>query len=123
MNTLPFLLVAVVAIGLIAGLVIWLVGKLGLGLEVSGFGSALAAGLVAAFAAGIVLVLLSMANIGDGAGLIGGVVHLVVTAGVLMISDRVLPGLKVNGIGGALLAAVAIGAFYWLGGLLLGALI
>jgi len=40
-----------------------------------------------------------------------------------MISARLLPGLKVAGFTGALVASIAIGAVYWLGGLLLGMLI
>jgi putative membrane protein len=123
MNTLPFLLVAVVAIGLITGVVIWLVGKLGLGLEVSNFGSALVAGFVAAFASGIAVVLLSLAGIGDGAGLIGGVVYLVVTAATLLLAGRLLPGLTAKGVAGVLVVAVAMGLLYWLGGLLLGRII
>jgi uncharacterized membrane protein YvlD (DUF360 family) len=59
----------------------------------------------------------------DGGGLIGGIVHLIVAAVALMTGGRLLPGLKVEGLAGALLAAVGIGALYWLGGLLLGAVI
>jgi uncharacterized membrane protein YvlD (DUF360 family) len=108
---------------LISGFVIWVVGKLRLGLDVYKFGSAFIAAIVIAVLAGIITFILGIAGILDGGGLIGGIVHLVISAIVLMISSRLLPGLKVNGLSGALVASIAIGAVYWLGGLLLGLLI
>jgi len=123
MNTFVPLMIATLVIGLISGLVIWIVGKLRLGLEVDGFGSAFIAGIVIAFIAGIISFVLGIAGIMDGGGLIGGIVHLVITAVVLMISARFLAGLRVKSFTGALLASIFIGAVYWLGGLLLGKLI
>jgi hypothetical protein len=55
-------------------------------------------------------------------GLLGLIVYLVVAAVVLMISDKFVPGMKVNGFGGAIIAAIAIAVVSWLFGLLLGAL-
>jgi putative membrane protein len=123
MNALPFLLIALVIIGLFSSFVIWIVSKLKLGLQVDGFGSAFVAGMVIAVVAGILTWLLGIAGISDSAGLIGGAVHLVISIIALMISARLLPGLKVAGFTGALVASIAIGAFYWLGGLLLGQVI
>jgi putative membrane protein len=123
MNTLPFLLIALALIGLFSGFAIWIVSKLKLGLHVDGFGSAFVAGMVIAVVAGILTWLLGIAGIPDSAGLIGGAVHLIISIIVLMISARLLPGLKVAGFTGALVASIAIGAFYWLGGLLLGQVI
>jgi len=123
MNTFVPLMIATLVIGLISGLVIWIVGKLRLGLEVDGFGSAFIAGIVIAFIAGIISFVLGIAGIMDGGGLIGGIVHLVITAVVLMISARFLAGLRVKSFTGALLASIFIGAVYWLGGLLFGKLI
>lgn len=120
MNTFVPLLIITLIIGLISGFVIWIVGRFRLGLEVKGFGSAFVAGLVIAFLAGIISLLLGLAGFLDGSGLIGALVHLLISAGVLLVSGRLLPGLKVNGFTGALLASLAIGAVYWLGGLLLG---
>jgi uncharacterized membrane protein YvlD (DUF360 family) len=54
---------------------------------------------------------------------IGGVVHLFVAAVALMFGGKLLPGLRVLGFTGALVATVVIGALYWLGGLPLGAVI
>ena len=123
MSALWGLLIAVTIVGLISGFVIWIVGKLKLGLEVDGFGSAFLAAIVIAIVAGIITWLLSIAGIQDGSGLIGGIVHLIVSAIVLMICDRFLSGLKVAGFVGALVASIAIGAVYWLGGLVLGLVI
>jgi putative membrane protein len=123
MNTLVPLLIATAIIGLISGIVIWIVGKLKLGLEVNGFGSAFIAGIVIAFLSGIITLIFGIAGFMDSGGLTGGIVHLVISAIVLMISSRILPGFKVTGFGGALLASIAIGAVYWLGGLFLGLVI
>jgi len=46
-------------------------------------------------------------------------VSLVVAAVVLLIADRFVPGMKVNGFVGALVAAIAIAVVAWLIGLLL----
>lgn len=100
--------------GLIAGFVIWVVGKLGLGLKVDGFRSAFIAAIVIAIVGFIVTWLLDLIGIDIGGGLIGGIIHLIISAAVLLISDRFLKGLQVAGIVGALVAAVAIGVVFWL---------
>ena len=123
MSTLLGVLIGMVIIGLASGLIIWLVSRLGLGLQVDGLGSAVLAALVIAVLGGALSWLLSLIGVQDGDGLIGGIIHLLATAVVLLVGGRLLPGLTVNGFGGALVAAVAIGAFYWLGGLLLGQLV
>ena len=120
MSTLWGLLIAVVIVGTISGCVIWMVGRLGLGLEVHGFGSAFLAAIVIAVVTGFITWVLSMAGVQDGEGLIGGIVHLMISAFILMVCGRFLPGLKVDGFVGAMAASIAIGAVYWLGGLLLG---
>ena len=123
MSTLWGLLIAVAIVGLISGFVIWIVGKLRLGLEVNGFGSAFVAAFIIAIVAGVITLLLSFVGLQDGEGLVGGIIHVIIAAIVLMISSRFLPGLKIAGFTGALVASIAIGAFYWLGGLLLGLVI
>ena len=123
MNTFLPLLVVTAVIGLISGFVIWIVRKLRLGLDVHGFGSAFIAGIVIAVVAMIITMLLGFAGLQDSNGLIGGLVHLVISAIALMISNRLLPGLKVAGFTGALVASIVIGAVYWLGGLMLGMII
>jgi putative membrane protein len=115
-------MIAIAIVGLISGFVIWIVGKLRLGLEVNGFGNAFLAAIVIAILSGIITWLLSNAGVQDSNGFFGGIVHLVISVIVLMLSSRILPGLKVSGFSGALVASIAIGAVYWLGGLLLGML-
>ena len=109
--------------GLISSFLIWIVGKLQLGLEVNGYGTAFLAGLITAIFSGIITWLLSTAGFQDGNGFFGGVVHLVISAIILIIGSRILQGLRVSGFKGAIVASLAIGAFYWLGGLLLGLII
>jgi putative membrane protein len=123
MNTLWGLLITIVLVGTISGFVIWIVGKLKLGLEVDGFKSAFVTALVIAVLTSIATWLLNIAGLQDGRGLFGGIIHLVISAIVLMISGKLISGLKVAGFTGALVASIAIGAFYWLGGLLLGSII
>ena len=117
------LLVGIVIGALISGFVIWVVGKLGLGLEVDGFGSAFIAAIIIAIVGGIVNWLLGVLGLTIGGGWLGALVHLVIAAIVLMISDRLLQGLRVAGFLGALIVAIAIGAVYWLLGLLIGLLV
>lgn len=106
----------------IGGLVIWIVGKLGLGLEVDGFMPAFLAAIVIAVVAGLINWLLGLLGITIGGGLLGAIVHLVIAAVVLMISGSIVRGLRVNGFVGALIAAIAIGVMGWLVGLVVGAL-
>ena len=123
MNTLLPLLIVTVGIGLISGVVIWIVGRLGFGLEVNHFGSAVIAGLVIAFVAGLITLLLGLSGIEFGEGLSGGIVHLIISVIAIMVSGKFLPGFKITGFVGVLVASVVIGAVYWLGGLALGVLI
>ncbi len=102
-------LFTVVMVGLLGGFVIWIVGKLHLGMEVDGFGVAFIASFVIAIIGGLVNWLLTSLGITFGGGLLGGIVNLVVAAVVLMLSGRILPGMRVRGFTGALLAAVCIG--------------
>jgi putative membrane protein len=107
---------------LVTGLIIWIVGKLGLGLEVSGFGPAYIAAIVIAVVSGVIMWLLGLLGIQVGGGWLGAIVNLIIAAVVLLISGRIVPGLRVKGFGGALIAAIAIGVVGWLISLLLGAI-
>ena len=97
---------------LISGFVIWVVSKLGLGLEVDGFGSAFIAAIIIAIVGGIINWLLGVLGVSIGGGWLGAIIQLIVAAVVLMISDRLLKGLRVAGFTGALIAAIAIGVVY-----------
>ncbi len=107
-------ILSIVLVALVAGFVIWIVGKLGLGIEVSGFGAAFIAAIVIAIVGGLITWLLGLLNITIAGGWLGAIINLIISAIVLLISGRFVPGLKVNGFTGALIAAIAIGVVTWL---------
>ncbi len=115
-------IVGILIAAAIGGLVIWIVGKLGLGLEVDGFGPAFIAAIIIAVVAGIINWLLGLLGITIGGGLLGAIIHLIIAAVVLMISGSIVRGLRVKGFVGALVAAIAIGVVGWLIGLVVSAL-
>jgi len=105
---------------LLAALVIFIVGKLNLGLSVDSFVSALIAAAVIAIVTWVVMWLLtSVLKISIGAAWFGALVSLVISALVLLFSERFVKGMKVAGFNGALIAAVAIAVVSWLGSWLL----
>lgn len=109
------LIVGIVIAALVSGFVIWVVAKLNLGLEVTGFAPAFIAAIVIAVVAGLITWFFGLFGITlGGSGLLGAIVSLITAAVVLMISGRIVPGLKVNGFVGALIAAVSIGVVAWL---------
>jgi len=121
--TIVGLLIGVVIGALISGVVIWIVSKLGLGLEVDGFGSAFIAAIIIAVVGGIITWLLDLLGISIDGGWLGALIHLIIAAVVLLISDRLLKGLRVAGFMGALVAAIAIGVVYWVLAWLVGLLV
>ena len=108
------LLIVILIGALFSGLVIWIVGKMGMGLEVSGFGPAFIAAIVIAVVGGLISWLLGFLGITIGGGLLGAIINLVIAAIVLMIAGNFVKGLAVKGFTGALVAAIAIGAVSWL---------
>lgn len=114
------LIIGILISGLFAGVVIWIVGKLGLGLEVSGFLPAFFAAILIAILSGLVTWLVGALGITIGGGLLGALINLVIAAVVLMLAGRFIKGLVVKGFGGALVAAIAIAFFAWLIGWLIG---
>ena len=98
----------------IAALVIWIVGRLGLGMEVDSFMSAIIAALVIAIVTWVVMWILSLFGLSMGTGWLGAIVALVVSAIILMISDKFVSGMKVNGFVGAIIAAISIGVVQWI---------
>ena len=117
------LLIGIVIGALISGLVIWIVSKLGLGLEVDGFGAAFIAAIIIAIVGGIINWLLGVLGISFGGNWLAAVIQLIIAAVVLLISDRILKGLRVAGFVGALVATIAIGAVYFLIGWLVSLLV
>jgi putative membrane protein len=112
--TIVGVIIGILIGALFTGLIIWIVGKLGLGLEVSGFGPAFIAAIVIAILNGLVAWLLGALGITIGAGLVGAILHLIIAAVVLMAAGNFVKGLVVKGFTGALVAAVAIAAVGWL---------
>lgn len=109
------LIIGILIAAVISGAVIWLVGKMNLGLTVSGFGSAMIAGLFIGIITNLVMYLVPGLT-----GLVGAVVHLIVSAAVILLAGKVLSGLKVDGFTGALLAAVVMALIGYAMVLLLG---
>lgn len=100
---------------LVSAVVIWIVGKLGLGMVVSNYGAAIIAAIMIAIVSAVVLWLLGLIGINvGGAGFWGALVSLVVSAIVLLVSGRFVSGLVVDGFVGAIVAAIAIGVVVWL---------
>ena len=98
---------------LLYALAIWVVGKFGLGLKVSGFVPAIVAAIVIAVASALIVWLLGAIGLSLG-GFLGAIIHLIIAALVLMFAGNVVKGLKVKGFVPALIAAAAIAVASWL---------
>ncbi len=105
LGTLVGILLALVA----AAVVIFIVSKLNLGLTVDGFGPAIIAAAAIAIVGGVIFWLLGALGITIGGGWLGAIINLIIAAVVLLVSDRFVKGMKVNGFVGAIIAAIAIG--------------
>lgn len=98
---------------LLYGLIIWIVGRLGLGLEVDGFVPAFLAALVIAVLNYIIIWLFHSTSLG-ATGWFGALVGLVVAALVLYTAGAWIKGMRVKGFVGALVGAIAIMVVAWL---------
>ncbi len=107
------LLIDLIILILVSAVVIWIVSKLNLGLSVDGYGSAIIAAIVIAIVNAIVFWLLGLLGITIFVGFLGFVVLLIIAAVVLILSDKILPGMKVDGFLGAIIAAIAIVVVSW----------
>lgn len=114
MEVIIGVLVGIVLAGLVSGVIIWIVGRLGLGLVVSGFVPALLAAFVIAILSGAITWLLTTLGLNVEGGIVGGIIHLLIAALVILLSSRIVPGIMVQGPVGAVVAALAIGAVGWL---------
>ncbi|RPJ49775.1 MAG: hypothetical protein EHM21_06325 [Chloroflexi bacterium] len=116
MNYFVNFLVALV----VSALVIYIVGRLNLGLTVSGFGAAIITALVISIVGTIIWWLLGLIGLSLGGGLIGAIIYIIIAAIVIRISDRFVPGMQTQGFTGAVVAAIAIGVVGWIVTWLLG---
>lgn len=111
---LTLLVEAIIALVLFA-IVIWIVGRLGLGLEVDGFVPALIAAAVIVIITWVLNWLLGLLGLDLGApGLITAIIAFIVSALILLFADRFVAGYRVRGFVGALIGAVALGVVGWL---------
>jgi putative membrane protein len=101
-------LLSIILVLILAAIVIIIVSKLGLGLEVDGFGSAFIAAAAIAIIGGIILWLLDVLGISIGGGFLGAIINLIIAAVVLILSARFVKGMRVNGFVGAIVAAIGI---------------
>jgi putative membrane protein len=115
-------LIVIVIASIVTGLVTWTVSSLNLGLRVRGFGAAYIAAIVITIIGTVIRFVLAAIGVPELGGIIGFVERLVVAAVVLMIADKLLPGLTVHGFKGAIVAALAISVMNWVLGLFLAAM-
>jgi uncharacterized membrane protein YvlD (DUF360 family) len=113
------LAIGVLLTALFSSILIWVVGLLGLGLEVDGFGPALVAGVAIALVGGAITWVLMALGIRISSGLLRAAINVVLGTVVLLFCGQLLPGLTVNGVAGALVASIAIGVIAWLLSLIL----
>ena len=97
------LVIGILLAAVVSGVIIWIVGKLNLGLQVDNFGWAMLSGLLIGFLTNLIMKFLPGTE-----GLVHAVVSLVVSAVAIFISGAILKGMTVKGYTGALVAAVGI---------------
>lgn len=107
----------------IAAIVLLIVSRLNLGLQVTGFNGAVIAAIIISIISSVVLALLEAIGIRIGGGFLGFIIWLLVSALVLIIAGKLLPGMSVSGFSGAILSAIAIALIYWVLSLILGPLV
>jgi putative membrane protein len=98
----------------VSAIVIFIVGRMGMGMRVSGFGAAIISALVISVVAGVVYWLLGLFGLGAMSGWLGAIISLLIAAVILKISGSFVPGMAVEGWSGAIIAALAIGVVSWL---------
>ena len=99
---------------IVSGFIIWVVGKLGWGIEVDGFGPAFLTAIFISVLNGLANWFYDVINFTPEGGWVGAVTHLVLAAGFLVAAGSLIKGLRVKGFTGALIAAVVIAAVGWL---------
>jgi putative membrane protein len=107
-------LISLIVYFLVAALVIWIVGRMNLGLTVKSYGAAIIAAIVIALIAWVIWWLLGLFGISMAGGWLAAIINLLVAALVLLLAGRWLSGLEVKGYTGAIVAAIAIGVVGWL---------
>ncbi len=107
MSSVLGVMIAITFTALLGSLVFWVVGRLNLGLNIKGFRAILGTALTVALISYLVDGLLNWIGL-PGGDITGAVVHFVVTVLVLLGADWLVPDVEVNGIWGAVIAALAL---------------
>ena len=113
-------ILAIILMIIFATVIILIVSKLGLGLHVDGISSAIVVAFIIAITDALITLLLNLFDASLGAGLLGVLTFLIVDAIILMVSGEYIKGMKVNGFGGAVVAALAIAVVAEIVNLLIG---
>jgi putative membrane protein len=118
MEAIVGLIIGILIGAVLSGAIIWLVSKLNIGLTVNSFGWAMLAGLFIGTLTNLFNHLLPGMN-----EVITMVIHLVISAGVILLAGKLFSGVNVKGLKGALIAAVAIAVVGFVLALLLAGII
>ena len=113
MSTLGFVVGTLLG-ALVTGLLIWIVGKMKLGIEVDGFKPAYLAAIFIAVFNAFARWLWSVIGYTPEGGWAGALTHVIIAAGFLLAAGSLIKGLRVKGFIGALIASLAIAAVQWL---------
>jgi putative membrane protein len=120
MSAIVILLVGGLVAMLLNALLIWVVGKIGVGMEVDGFGPAFITALLMFVFSVITNLIWGLLNFAPEAGWSGFVTRLVSSAGALLVAGGIVKGLRVKGFVGALLAVLGMTGVGWLANWLIG---
>ena len=120
MSAIVILLVGGLVAMLLNALLIWVVGKIGVGMEVDGFGPALITALLMFVFSVITNLIWGLFNFAPESGWSGFVSRLVASAGALLIAGGIVKGLRVKGFLGALLAVLGMAGVGFLANWLIG---
>ena len=118
METIVGLIIGILIAAVISGVIIWLVSKLNIGLSVDSFVWAMAAGLFIGMLTNAFNQLVPGMN-----EIVTMVIHLLISAGAILLAGKAFKGVNVNGFKGALIAAIAIAVVGFVLALLLAGLI
>ena len=99
---------------LFSGLIIWIVGKLGLGIEVDGFRPAYLAAIIIGVLNALTVWIWGLIGFSLEGGWSGALISAIISAGFLQFAGSRIKGLRVKGFGGALIASLAMAAVTWL---------
>ena len=105
-----------IVVGLVvAAIILMIVDRLGLGLSVGGFFNALLAAAAIAVVSWAVDWVLAQAGVSLSASepVLNAIIYLIVSAVVLYVAARLIPGFRTSGFSGAFVAAIAIAVIVW----------